>query len=303
MFVFKAVFMLSVFLSELLISGMAFSQNQRDQSYAQSIETWRQARQRRLTSETGWLTIAGLHWLQEGENSIGTDPSNDIVLTVDSAPARVGLFTLEKNVATFQTEQGVEVFQKGKKVQTVRFEAGTASDPLTVGRLSMWVHKSGERFAIRLRDPEHALRKTFSGLGWFPIDVAYRVQARFEPYDNPKSVPMLNVLGDLEQFTSPGRVVFELRGETLHLEPVISEENDLFFVFRDGTSGKETYGAARFLHADMPQNGQDGQVLLDFNKAYNPPCVFNPFTTCPLPSKDNRLGLRIEAGELMYKKL
>ena len=302
MFVFKPVLMLSVCLFGLLVSGAAFGQNQRDQSYAQTIKTWHQEREARLRSETGWLTIAGLHWLQEGENRIGTDPSNDIVLTADSAPAHVGLFTLEKNIATFQAEQGVEIFQKGKKVQTVKFEASTASDALTVGRLSMWVHKSGERLAIRLRDPEHALRKTFSGLSWFPIDAAYRVQARFEPYASPKPAPMLNILGDLEQFTSPGRVVFELRGETIHLEPVISEEKDLFFVFRDGTSGKETYAAARFLHADMPHNGQKGQVVLDFNKAYNPPCVFNPFTTCPLPSEDNRLGLRIEAGELMYRK-
>jgi uncharacterized protein (DUF1684 family) len=215
------------------------------------------------------------------------------------APAHAGAFTFGNNTTTFQAEPGVEVFQKGKKVQAARLEPGTASDALTIGRLSMWLHKSGERFAIRLRDPEHTLRKTFSGLGWFPVDTAYRVQARFEPYDSPKSVPMLNILGDLEQFTSPGRVVFELQGETIDLEPVVSEENDLFFVFRDGTSGKETYGAARFLHADMPQAGQ---VILDFNKAYNPPCAFNPFTTCPLPPRENRLALRIEAGELMYKK-
>ena len=299
MCVFKPVLVLSVFLSGLLVSGAAFGQNQQNQSYVQSIETWRQEREAQLISETGWLTIAGLHWLQEGENSIGTDPSNDIVLSVDSAPARIGVFTFKKNVATFRAEQGVDVLQKGKNVQTVKFESGTASDALTVGRLSLWVHQSGERFAIRLRDPEHALRKNFNGLRWFPIDADYRVQARFEPYVNPKTVPMLNVLGDLEQFTSPGRVSFELRGETIHLEPVIGEEKDLFFVFRDRTSGKETYGAARFLHADMPR---DGQVVLDFNKAYNPPCVFNPFTTCPLPSKDNRLELRIEAGELMYKK-
>ena len=286
----------------LMLSGTVFGQTT---SYVRAIEDWRHERETRLRSDTGWLTLAGLHWLQAGENRIGTAPDNDIVLLADSAPAYVGVFTLENTVTTFQAGQTAAVFQKGKKVQTTRFEASTASDALTVGRLSMWVHKSGERFAIRLRDPEHALRKTFSGLGWFPIDAAYRVQADFEPYDSLKPVRMLNILGDLEQFTSPGRVVFELQGETIHLEPVLSEEKDLFFVFRDGTSGKETYGAARFLYADMPQNEQDGQnkqIVLDFNKAYNPPCVFNPFTTCPLPPRENRLALRIEAGELMYKK-
>ena len=296
MFVFKPFLTLSVFLSGLLVSGGAFGQ---EQSYTQTIETWRQEREARLTSETGWLTLAGLHWLQAGANLLGTAPDNDIVLPADSAPTHVGVFTLENTAIAFQAGQGVDVFQKGKKVQTATLEAGASSDALTVGRLTMWIHKSGERFAIRLRDPEHPLRKAFSGLRWFPVDAAYSVEARFEPHDNPKSVSMINVLGDLEQFTSPGTVVFELRGQSIRLEPVVSEEKDLFFVFRDGTSGKETYGAARFLHAEMPE---DGRVVLDFNKAYNPPCAYNPHTTCPLPSKENRLALRIEAGELVYQE-
>lgn len=281
--------------------GVAFSQDDLTE-YMQSIHTWRQERTERLVSDTGWLTIAGLHWLSPGQNSVGTDPRNDIVLSADSAPAHIGVFTIDQKTATFRAEPGVEIFQKGKKVQTVRLEAGTPSDALVVGRLRLWLHTSGERFAIRLRDPGHPLRKTFSGLGWFPVDAAYRVHARFEPYASPKSVTMLNVLGDLEQFTSPGCVVFELQGKTIRLEPVVSEEDDLFFVFRDATSGKETYEAARFLRAAMPPNELAGQIVLDFNKAYNPPCVFNPFTTCPLPPRQNRLALPIEAGELMYHK-
>lgn len=290
------VLVLSVFLSGSFVSGVTFSQ---EQPYTQTIEAWRREREVRLTSETGWLTLAGLHWLQAGANRIGSAPDNDLVLPADSAPTHVGVFTLENNRTTFQATQGVEVFQNGKKVQTATLEAGVASEALSVGRLTMWIHKSGERFAVRLRDPDHPLRKTFRGLRWFPVDPAYRVEARFEPYDSPKDVSMLNVLGDLEQFTSPGRVVFELQGQSVRLEPVVSEERDLFFVFRDGTSGKETYGAARFLHAEMPH---DGRVMLDFNKAYNPPCAYNPFTTCPLPSKENRLTLRIEAGELAYQE-
>ncbi len=289
MFVFKSVLMLSVFLSGLLVSGVTFSQ---EQSYAQSIETWRQEREARLTSETGWLTIAGLYWLQEGENRIGTDPSNDIVLSASSAPAHIGVFTFQHGATSFQAAQGIRVLHKGKAIQSALLTAGGAVDVISVGALTMWVHKSGERFAIRVRDPDSPLRKKFTGLSWFPSDPTYRVTARFVPYDAPKPAPMINILGDIERFSSPGYVVFELGGQTLRLEPVASEENDLFFVFRDGTSGRETYAAARFLHTDMPQ---DGRIVLDFNKAYNPPCAFNPFTTCPLPPKDNRLALRIEA--------
>ncbi len=296
MFVFKPVLMLAVFLSGLLVSGITFSQ---EQSYTQSIETWRQEREARLTSETGWLTIAGLYWLQEGENRIGTDPSNDIVLSASSAPAHIGVFTFQHGATSFQTAKGIRVLHKGKAIQSALLTAGGAVDVISVGALTMWVHKSGERFAIRVRDPDSPLRKKFTGLSWFPSDPTYRVTARFVPYDAPKPAPMINILGDIERFTSPGYVVFELGGQTLRLEPVASEENDLFFVFRDGTSGKETYAATRFLRADTPQNGQ---VVLDFNKAYNPPCAFNPFTTCPLPPKDNRLAIRIEAGELEYRQ-
>jgi uncharacterized protein (DUF1684 family) len=150
-----------------------------------------------------------------------------------------------------------------------------------------------------VRDKTSQLRKDFAGCRWFPVDPTYRVTARFIPHPKPKPVVMANVLGDREQYTSPGLVEFTLHDQALRLEPVSVGQDRLFFVFRDGTSGTETYGAARFLTTDGPQNGQ---VLLDFNKAVNPPCAYNPFTTCPLPSKSNRLTVRIAAGELDYHK-
>lgn len=269
-----------------------------EQTYAQSVETWRQERETHLRSDTGWLTIAGLYWLQTGDNRIGSAADNDMVLPADSAPAHVGVFTLERGTTTFRAEQGIDVFQNEKKVQTASLEVGVASDGLSVGRLSMWVHTSGQHFATRLRDPDHPLRRAFSALRWFPVDTAYRVEARFEPYKRPTSVSRLNILGDLERFRSPGRVVFELRGQMLHLEPVVGGQTDLFFVSRDATSGRETYGAARFLHVPLPHNGR---LILDFNTAYSPPCAYNPSATCPLPTEQNRLGLRIEAGELVYR--
>ena len=274
----------------------------KDNTYRQEIETWRQEREERLQAEEGWLTIAGLYWLNDGENTVGTGPTNDIILPSGSAPAHVGAFTVQNGKTTFEAAKEVTVMQHGKSVVAATLVPGPGTgaapdDALVIGELTLWLHKSGERSAIRLRDKASPLRKNFTGCRWFPIEPTYRVTARFTPYAEPKPIIMANVLGDREHYTSPGVVEFTLHGQELRLEPVSSGSDRLFFVFRDGTSGNETYGAARFLTADGPQNGQ---VVLDFNKAVNPPCAYNPFTTCPLPSRDNRLTLRIEAGELNY---
>jgi hypothetical protein len=272
--------------------------------YHKEIATWQQEREARLRDEEGWLTIAGLYWLKKGENSVGTGPTNDLILPPDSAPAHVGVFTIQQGKLAFEAAAEAAVKQGGNNVRSAILKPapGTGASPddaLTVGRLTLWLHKSGERFAIRVRDKTSQLRKDFTGCRWFPIDPTYRITARFVPHAEPKLVIMANVLGDREQYTSPGIVEFTLHDQKLRLEPVTAGPDRLFFVFRDGTSGKETYGAARFLTTDGPQNGQ---VLLDFNKAVNPPCAYNPFTTCPLPSKENRLTVRIAAGELDYHR-
>ena len=283
------------------LAPISFSE---ERMYHKEIETWRQEREARLRDEEGWLTITGLYWLNEGDNSVGTGSTNDLILPPDSAPAHVGVFTVQQGKLTFAAAAEAAVTQRGKSIRTATLEPGPGTgaspdDALMVGRLTLWLHKSGERLAIRLRDKTSQLRKDFTGCRWFPIDPTYRVIARFVPHAEPKLVIMGNVLGDREQYTSPGIVEFTLHGHDLRLEPVSAGSDRLFFVFRDGTSGKETYGAARFLTSDGPQNGQ---VLLDFNKAVNPPCAYNPFTTCPLPSKENRLTVRIVAGELDYHK-
>ena len=271
-------------------------------AYLQELNAWRTAHAQRLQGGEGWLTIAGLHWLNVGENRIGTNPSNDIVLRDGSAPAHVGVFDFSPETTTFRAADGVEVKQRGQIVQSATLTPGPGTgaapaDALMVGALTLWLHQSGERFAVRIRDPQNPLRTHFTGCKWFPVNPAYRVAGRFLPYDTPKAVTMPNVMGDLEHYTSPGLVQFELQGQTLSLQSVSTGEDRLFFVFRDQTSGHETYGAARFLVAEGPH---DGQVLLDFNKAVNPPCAYNPYTTCPLPVKENRLPIRIEAGELLY---
>lgn len=271
--------------------------------YAQELVAWRTAHAQRLQGEEGWLTIAGLHWLNEGENRIGTDSTNDLVLHTSAAPARIGSFKVHQGQVTFRAENGIAVKQRGDLVHAAALIPGPGTgaapaDALVVGALTLWLHQSGERLAIRVRDPQSPLRTGFSGCKWFPGNPEYRVSGRFLPYDSPKAVTMPNIMGDAEHYTSPGVVQFELQGKSLSLQPVSTREDRLFFVFRDQTSGKETYGAARFLVTD---GARDGQVQLDFNKAVNPPCAYNPYTTCPLPLKENILPIRIEAGELLYK--
>ena len=191
--------------------------------------------------------------------------------------------------------------QKGKEdkpLTSAVLEPGE-KNAIVLGKLSMWVHASGPRLAIRLRDLESPIRKEFMGLDWFPVDSAFRVTGKFTAYPEPKEVEILNMLGDIELYKSPGVVDFELQGQSIRMEPVLNTEGNFWFIFKDLTSGKETYPAARFLYADRPT---DGSVVVDFNKAYNPPCAFNPYTTCPMPPKENRLKVRIEAGEKNYKK-
>ncbi len=159
------------------------------------------------------------------------------------------------------------------------------------------MHASGDRYAVRLKDKNSALRRNFAGLRWYPVDESYRVTGRFVPYDKPKTVEVQNIMGDTGQMTVPGYVAFTLHGQEVRLEPE-ADGTDLSFVFRDLTSGKETYGAARFLDTTLLPNSQ---VILDFNEAYNPPCAYNPYTTCPLPLPQNRLRVRIEAGEKKYR--
>ncbi|HJS73162.1 MAG TPA: DUF1684 domain-containing protein, partial [Vicinamibacteria bacterium] len=243
------------------------------------------------------LTVAGLFWLREGESTVGAAAENDFVLP-EGAPPLVGVFGYHDGKVTFRAHQGLTVLHKDKPVTEVTLEQGE-KNALTLGKLSMWVHASGPRLAIRLRDLDSPIRKEFTGLDWFPVAPAYRVTAKFTPHPKPKPIEILNMLGDIERYESPGVVEFELMGKTLRMEPVWSSERDrLWFIFKDATSGKETYPSARFLYAEAPQ---DGSVVVDFNKAYNPPCAFNPYTTCPMPTKENRLKMRIEAGE-KYKK-
>ncbi len=269
-----------------------------DSAYRAEVEKWRAQRESRLRADDGWLTLVGLFWLRPGENPAGSAPDSRIRLP-EGAPAHVGTFILEGDKVLFRASPGVSVRSAGRPVTTLEMRPdvpGPAS-VISAGDLSMLVIRRGHRLGIRVRDKNSKFRKDFRGCKWFAVDEAYRIEAKFIPYDPPKRVPILNILGDTEHHLSPGYVEFRIAGRDCRLEPVL-DNGRLWFIFRDQTSGKETYGAGRFLYADLPRNGK---VILDFNKAYNPPCAFNPYTTCPLPPKQNRLSVPIRAGEKAYE--
>jgi len=266
--------------------------------YSASIEQWRAQREADLKADDGWLTVSGLFWLKEGINRAGSMTSSDILLP--RGPAELGIFELHHGKTTFRAAPGVAVKLNG---QTAGASMPLMSDPegkpdlIQFHAFTMFVIHRGERYGIRLKDTESESRKEFTGLHWFPVRENYRVTAKFVPYQMPKILSIPNILGETEQDASPGYVLFTLDGHSLRLDPVVEDDQQLFFIFHDLTSGKETYPPGRFLYTDLPKNGE---VVMDFNKAQNPPCAFTAYATCPLPPKQNRLPVRIEAGELNY---
>ena len=262
------------------------------------METWRKEREQRLKANDGWLTVAGLFWLKEGENRAGSDPSFEIVLPQGRAPTRIGVFDFANGQTRFRVASGAHVTVNGNPVTTadLKSDADDRPDLLQFGDFTMFVIKRGPKYGIRLRDLHSPMREQFNGLHWYPVKEQYRVVAKFVPYDHPQKIAIVNVLGQTDYEPSPGYVVFQLMGHSYRLDPV-TEGDLLFFIFRDQTAAKTTYGAGRFLYAEP---AKEGKVVLDFNKAVNPPCAFTPYATCPLPPKQNRLQVKIEAGEMRY---
>lgn len=273
---------------------LAFGQ---DSAYRQSVEQWRHDYETQLSADDGWLTVAGLFWLHEGKNRFGSDPLNDIVLPADSVPAAAGYFDFHDGKTWVHVDPGVHITLRGKPIESAELRPDSADDHLVIGDLTLYVHASGARYAIRLKDKNSKLRREFKGLRWYPVDESYRIIANFVPYKPPKQIEMQNVMGDTDKVPIVGYVDFSVGGQEWHLDAQAGDDGGLSFVFRDLTGGVETYPAARFLDAAAPKNGK---VVLDFNEAYNPPCAYNPYTTCPVPPPGDRLRVKIEAGEKMY---
>lgn len=246
-----------------------------------------------------FVTLAGLFDLKTGVNTIGSAASSDVKLP-KSAPPAVGRLVATATGVRFEPSPGATVTLKDKPISApidvVSDEKGPA-DELTIGAVSFWVHMSGDRRTVRLRDVNGEPARTFEGFHWFPIDGKYRVVGKFIKDAAPTTVKIPNQLGDEETYTTEGVVEFTLDGQKVTLRPMTTRPGRFYFIFRDGTSGKETYETARFLYTNL---NPDGTTIMDFNQAYNPPCSFNPYTTCPLPPKENRETVRILAGEKAY---
>jgi uncharacterized protein (DUF1684 family) len=269
-----------------------------DPAYLREVDSWREQRLVRLKADGGWLTLAGLAWLKPGVNRFGSDPTNEVVLPSHGAAAHLGQFVLDSGQVTVDVAPGAGITLAGKAVTrtVLRTDANGDPDVLVLGPLTMQIIARGERFGVRIKDNESESRLKLHGLRWYPVKPEYRVTARFVAHGKPTTIPIPSIIGVTEAMPSPGRVTFELGGKTVSLDPVLEPGDErLFFIFRDATSGHATYGAGRFLYADPPK---DGRVILDFNKAYSPPCAFTPYATCPLPPPQNRLPLPIEAGEM-----
>ncbi|MPZ17369.1 MAG: DUF1684 domain-containing protein [Luteitalea sp.] len=271
--------------------------------YRAEVERFRAEREASLKSDEGWLSVAGLFTLEEGAWKMGSADGNDIVLPGDAAPPLVGTVERSRDRVFVTLAEGVtpklndEPAPEAFELRSAEANPERPADQLRLGRLTLFLHRSGPRLALRLRDPEGPVMRSFTGMRWFPIDARYRIEARFTEYAAPRQVPGVNILGDPISMESPGEAELTIDGRAVRLQ-AWDDNGRVWFVFRDRLAGSETYGI-RELYADSPQ---DGRLLLDFNRSYNAPCAYNPYTTCPTPPSQNVLSdLAIPAGERLYE--
>jgi uncharacterized protein (DUF1684 family) len=278
--------------------------------YKRDIYKWQDGHAAELRKPDGWLALAGLEWLDPGDNSFGSAPDNKVHMPA-SAPAHLGVLHLESDTVTLNPPangfpQGFLVDASPAQPQLLHVDPDhDKNDPrMSVGTLNFYVIKRGERFALRIKDTESASRTNFHGLKWYPVNAHYRVKARWIPYTPRKTFTIATLIGTSYPAQIPGSAEFTLDAKTYRLDPILEDPavENLFFVLRDTTSTTKTYGACRFLYTRFPDHGIDspGELLLDFNHLENPPCAYTPFATCPLPPRQNRLPIPLPVGELRY---
>ncbi len=265
-------------------------------SYLNELESWRKTLDIGLMKEDGWLALAGLYWLQEGENSFGTDPGNDFTLDVSTGPERIGLFTLRQGEVTVQILDDVAIQIDGEQRSTAVLQPDSSGSPTVVklDHLTFMLLEREDGLAIRLWDNQRPERLDFGGRRWLPVNPDFRVHGHYHPYPEEIELSFSRKNGADFQTGVQGEVSFDLEGNSYSLVVFEQKDGSLFIIFDDQTSGKETYPAGRYLVTDPPQ---DGEVEIDFNRAYHPPCAFTDFATCPLPPAQNRISAAILAGE------
>ena len=267
--------------------------------YPKAVEAHRAERVARLTTPTGWLTVVGLPWLSAGDNTVGTAADNALKLA--GGPPYLGVVTLAADGKVHFTPAPSALVQVdgADGPAELRYQGEGKPSLVTSGTLSFFVIQRNEKIGLRVKDSAAAARAHFLGLDYFPTDPSWRIEAAWVPFETPREIKVTNILGQVSPGSVPGKAVFTRAGQTYELLPIDEGPGEpLFFVISDQTSGAETYGACRFVYADQPK---DGKVVLDFNFAQNPPCAFTAFATCPLPPKENRLPIRVEAGEKNYR--
>jgi len=268
-------------------------------TYRSEVEAFRAHRAEEIRGPGGWASLVDLHWVTPGRYTIGQAAANAVALPAPSAPPRIGILTVTTDGATLDLDSGVVATVKGQPVRAVTLAVnGPPETAVVIGKVSIALIRRGARLALRVWDEASPTRRALEGLKWMPIDPAWRLNASFTPHTPAPLVPIANVLGETIQMQNPGQIAFSVAGHTYRLEAFLESRDakQLFFMFRDGTSNKTTYGVGRYLYTDLPR---DGQVVVDFNRAMNPPCAFTSFATCPLPPVANRLTVAIAAGELI----
>lgn len=272
-----------------------------DPKYLAEIEQWHSKRIERLKGDNSWLNLAGLFWLKEGENKFGSASSNDLIFPKDKSPDFIGTLILKDSIVSIKVAEGINVTANDMPVTELQLKDDLSNEPtvLKLGSLKWYAIKRGDRFGIRLRDLESDLVKNFTGIDRFPVNDKWRISASFVPFEKPKIISIPTIIGTPDKMICRGQLHFKIDGKDYTILPV-DEDGNLFIIFADETNGEETYGAGRFVYADPPDS--TGKVIIDFNKAYNPPCIFTPFATCPLPPKENVIRTKITAGEKLWGK-
>ncbi|MEP7044508.1 MAG: DUF1684 domain-containing protein [Dokdonella sp.] len=296
----KAIALLAASFAGVQLMSANVESGKAPADYVKQIETGRAQRVERLKAPNGWLSLIGLPWLKDGGNKVGSAKDNDVVLT--KGPAHLGTITLKSGKATLELDAKADATIDGKKVSSAELLDDSHEKPTTVafGTVNFYVIDRNGKKGLRVKDSEAETRAKFVGIDYFPIDPSWRVEAKWEPYQPAHTLDIPTVLGTVDKMPVPGKAVFERGGKKYELLPVLEDKDakELWFIFADGTTSKQTYGSGRFLYADMPK---DGKLVIDFNKAYNPPCAFTPYATCPLAPPENRLSVPVTAGEKKYR--
>lgn len=285
-----------------LISLSLFAQTM-DKSYQQEIDAWHQKRENNLKSETGWLTVSGLFWLDEGENTFGSAKDNKIVFPEGKAAEKMGSFTLLNDEVRLTILPSIEVKRNDTIFSTgIIFNSAIAEQSviLSYKDLRWFIIKRGNKYGVRLRDLASDARRNFTHIERYPVNENWKITTTYIAPSSKKTIPIHDVIGNTTETEFGGTLQFEIGGKSYTLDATLEGEDDLFIVFADYTNGIKTYGAGRFIYAKKPMEGN--VVILDFNKAYNPPCAFTDYATCPLPPDQNKLPFEVMAGELKYGK-